>query len=78
VDKENLLPFDQHFLVAAIAPRKVYVASAIEDEWADPVSEFMSCYAASEVYEKLGLKGLVSPNLSKAGKIRQYLKVISY
>ena len=62
VDKEDELPFDQHFLVAAIAPRKVYVASAIEDEWADPVSEFLSCYAASEVYEKLGLKGLVSPN----------------
>lgn len=69
VDKEELLPFDQHFLVAAIAPRKVYVASAIEDEWADPVSEFLSCYAASEVYEKLGLKGFISSDrLPEAGE----------
>lgn len=34
------------------------MASAAEDAWADPVSEFLSCVAASEVYEKLGKKGL--------------------
>ena len=50
-------------------PRKVYVASAAEDLWADPVSEFLSCAAASEVYEKLGLKGLVCPDrLPEAGE----------
>ena len=69
IDNEEKLPFDQHFLVAASAPRKVYVASAIEDEWADPVSEFLSCYAASEVYEELGMTGLVCPDrLPKAGE----------
>lgn len=57
--KEEEQPFDQHFLVAASAPRHVYVASAEEDLWADPASEFLSCYGASEVYEKLGMKGLV-------------------
>lgn len=62
MDREHDLPFDQHFLLAAIAPRKVYVASAKEDIWADPESEFLSCVAASEVYEKLGLKGLISPD----------------
>ena len=61
-DKEDELPFDQHFLLAAMAPRKVYVASAAEDAWADPVSEFLSCVAASEVYEKLGMKGLECPD----------------
>lgn len=51
--------FDQHFLVASIAPRFAYIASATKDIWADPVSEFLCGVAASEAYEKMGLKGLV-------------------
>jgi len=62
MDNEHSLPFDQHFLLATIAPRKVYVASAKEDQWADPDSEYLSCIAASEVYEKLGLQGFVHPD----------------
>lgn len=61
VDKEYELPFDQHYLIAAMAPRKVYIASAWEDIWADPNAEYLSAYAASEVYEKLGVKGAVFP-----------------
>lgn len=51
--------FDQHYLVATIAPRFAYIASASKDFWADPVSEFICGAAASEAYEKMGLKGLV-------------------
>lgn len=54
--------FDQHFLIAAIAPRKVYVASAKEDKWADPMSEYLCCVAASPAWEKYGLKGFVHPD----------------
>ena len=57
---EHDLPFDQHFLVAAIAPRRAYVASASEDLWADPESEYLSCVLAGKVYEKLGLKGFIA------------------
>jgi hypothetical protein len=60
VDNEENMPFDQHFLISAIAPRYVYVSSAIGDEWADPESEFLSCVAASDVYELFGVKGLVT------------------
>jgi hypothetical protein len=60
VDNEKNMPFDQHYLLAAIAPRYLYVASAEEDEWADPQSEFLSCIAANSVYELLGYKGLVT------------------
>lgn len=51
--------FDQHYLLATIAPRYLYVASGSMDDWADPNSEFLSACAASEMWEKQGLTGLV-------------------
>ena len=49
------MPWDAHFLLAGIAPRRVYVASAMEDAWADPIAEQTGAQAARAVYEKLGL-----------------------
>ncbi|MBE7025004.1 MAG: CRISPR-associated endonuclease Cas2 [Ruminococcaceae bacterium] len=58
--REAEMPFDQHFLLAAIAPRKIYVASAAADSWADPVSEYLNCAAVSSYYEALGKTGFIS------------------
>ena len=60
-DCEEMLPVDQHMLVASIAPRYVYITDSIEDEWTDPDAELLSARLASEAYEIYGLKGIVAP-----------------
>ncbi|MDM4014109.1 glucuronyl esterase domain-containing protein [Roseiconus lacunae] len=66
-NKEDTMPFDNHVLLALIAPRPLYVASAVEDRWADPKGEFLSCVHADPVYKLLGKEGLPTTSMPTVG-----------
>lgn len=56
-DKDTELPFDQHFVLALIAPRPVYLGTAEGDKQADPEGEFETAKASDAIYKLLGTKG---------------------
>lgn len=51
--------FDQHFLLASIAPRYLFIGTCATDDWADPKGEQLCALAAGEAWERAGLAGLV-------------------
>ncbi len=52
------LPLDQHFLLALMAPRPMFLGNARRDVWSDPNGAFRAAQAASAAYRLYGRKGL--------------------
>ena len=71
----QLLTFDQHLLLAAVAPRKLLV-TGFGNPWFDTEGEFLACRAASPAWEFLGKPGLPAgdfPDNFDTGRIGPYL-----
>ena len=78
--KEMTMDFDQHELLALIAPRLLCVGSASEDHWCGQPGEWWSAKLASPAWELYGKKGLVAeafpaPGVSQqAGDVSYHLR----
>jgi hypothetical protein len=68
-DQPDRLPFDQHCLVALVAPRPVLFSNAKEDQWANPDGQFQVLVAADPVYRLLGAGGLDAKTVPELGKL---------
>ncbi len=68
-EREEEMPFEQHWLLALTAPRPLLIGSAEEDTWADPASEFLAALAASPAWELYGRQGLVTPDRLPAAPV---------
>ena len=54
VGREAELPFDQHALLAAVAPRALLLTCGVDDRWANPAGTRAAADAAREAYRLLG------------------------
>lgn len=68
-DHTDRLPFDQHCLVAVMAPRPVLFSNAVEDKWANPDGQFQMLKAADPVYRFLGVEGLQAERMPEPGHL---------
>jgi hypothetical protein len=68
-EHNDLLPFDQHCLVALCAPRPVLYSNAQEDQWANPHGQFELLRAATPVYELYAAQGLAKDAKPEIGTL---------
>lgn len=68
-DAVEKIPFDQHALVAMMAPRPVLLSNALDDQWANPDGQFDMLVAADPVYKLLGSEGLAVKSQPAIGQL---------
>jgi endo-1,4-beta-xylanase len=54
IDKEDKLPFDQHWLAGLVAPRYLLITNGIDDNWANVLGQQACCEAAQHIFDALG------------------------
>ncbi|MHC4176475.1 MAG: alpha/beta hydrolase family protein [Planctomycetota bacterium] len=68
-EQVDRLPFDQHALIALVAPRPVLLTNAVQDTWANPAGQFEMLQAAEVVYRLLDAGGLEADKMPETGKL---------
>jgi hypothetical protein len=63
------LPFDQHCLMALVAPRPVLLSNAVGDQWANPAGQFEMLQAAEPVYRLLNAGNLDAKQMPETGRL---------
>lgn len=71
-DREALLPFDQHLLIALVAPRPVLDNGGLKDTWANFESVLRALKAASPVYAFLGVEGLLGDGVIVEERVAEH------
>ena len=66
-DREQDVPFDQHCLLATVAPRPLLLTYALDDRWSNPEGMVQSAWAAAEVYRFLGVADRLAFHLRPGG-----------
>lgn len=67
VGHEERLPFDQHFLLALVAPRALLLSSALADPYSNSAAVQGSFLGAREVFEFLGAKSKIGSHYRAGG-----------
>lgn len=67
-NREEALTFDQHTVLALIAPRKLYVTSGAKDCWSGPAWEYEGIRQASKIWELYGEKSLFGEELPEVNQ----------
>lgn len=67
IGRDHELPFDQHFLKAAVAPRKLLETNGRDDTWANPEGSYITFEAAKEVYELYGVPENIAYRIREGG-----------
>src|SRR5439155_9208376 len=68
-EQPECLAFDQHCLIALMAPRPVLLANAVEDTWANPEGQFEMLQQAEAVYRLLKAGQLEAKQMPETGKL---------
>jgi len=74
---EGALSFDQHALLALLAPKPVFLGNGRRDVWSDPNSTFRVARAADKVYKAYGVAGLrqeTMPDFIPGGELVYWLR----
>ncbi|QDU78337.1 hypothetical protein Pla110_00380 [Polystyrenella longa] len=68
-DNEAQIPFDQHLLVALVAPRPLMETSGLKDVWANYDSSIKGIREADQVYKFLGAEGIKGDGIINGGPV---------